>query len=93
MTQKANHRTRTTWLDTKHAAAYLGVSFNWLKEHTGRWCGLPGIRYGRKNWYRMDDLNKWLDDPDRIAQSGFLRIPQILRLKVSRKVRLPSQCR
>lgn len=48
-------------VDTKEAAAYLGLSVDFMKRARVTGKGAVFIKLGRKVVYRIDDLNKFLD--------------------------------
>jgi hypothetical protein len=82
-----------TWLDQKDAAWYLGTPRKWLSMHTGSRFGLPGTRHGRRMWYRLSDLQRWLESTERLVQSGLLTRRQVAKLALSWVVRPPKACR
>lgn len=57
-----------SYFDTRHAAAYLGMSESWLRQRrmTGHLGGQrdapPFVRLGRSVRYKKADLEQWLAD-------------------------------
>ena len=49
-----------TFLDRKQAAEYIGMSDFWLEKHCNDEQGPRSFRYGRKVWYRREDLDLWI---------------------------------
>lgn len=50
------------WLDRKATAAYLGLTDYWLEKHCNDMDAPPYVRFGRKAWYRRDDLDTWRNE-------------------------------
>lgn len=48
------------FLDRKQAAEYIGMSDFWLEKHCNDEQGPRSFRYGRKIWYRREDLDQWI---------------------------------
>lgn len=50
------------WLDRRATATFLGVTEWWLEKHHKSAEAPPYVKFGRKSWYRKEDLRTWLID-------------------------------
>jgi excisionase family DNA binding protein len=59
---------KRTTLTSKEAAEYLGISY-WLLLELVKRGKLPCTDLGNRKLYRVDSLNKWLDEQEVISMS------------------------
>ena len=68
MTKNHSEMQSKRLITDKQAARYLSMSESWLRQvrmegnRKGRMPGPPYIRIGRAIRYRLEELNRWLDE-------------------------------
>ena len=66
MSTRKKEKNVPKFLDRKAAAEYIGLSDFWLAKHKSNPEAPRYIVYGRKCWYRVSDLDAWLESRENL---------------------------